>query len=192
MPTLETQRLIVRPFTADDLDDIHRILDTELAEMDFGGESAMALDERRAWLHWTILGYDQFAKLYQPPYGDRAIVLKHTQRLIGACGYVPCLMPFGQLASAARSTRLSSTEFGLYYALSPAYRRQGYATEAVKAMMEYAFEQLRLQRIVATTQYTNAGSIGVMRKVGMRIERNPFPDPRWFQVVGVLENDRRD
>jgi hypothetical protein len=30
--------------------------------------------------------------------------------------------------------------------------------------------------------------MAVMRKVGMQIEKNPFPDPPWFQVVGFLEN----
>jgi hypothetical protein len=29
--------------------------------------------------------------------------------------------------------------------------------------------------------------MGVMRKLGMRIERNPFPDPPWLQVVGFIE-----
>jgi hypothetical protein len=28
----------------------------------------------------------------------------------------------------------------------------------------------------------------VMEKVGMQIERNPCPEPSWFQVVGILEN----
>jgi hypothetical protein len=27
-----------------------------------------------------------------------------------------------------------------------------------------------------------------MRRLGMRIDRNPYPDPPWFQVVGILEN----
>src|SRR5205085_7665200 len=79
-------------------------------------------------------------------------------------------------------------EFGLYYALSPAYQRQGYATEATRALIDYAFTQLALKRIVATTTNENVASIAVMRKVGMRIEKNPYPDPPWFQVVGVLEN----
>jgi hypothetical protein len=28
----------------------------------------------------------------------------------------------------------------------------------------------------------------VMRKLGMTLARNPFPDPPWLQVVGVLQN----
>jgi hypothetical protein len=27
-----------------------------------------------------------------------------------------------------------------------------------------------------------------MQRVGMRLERNPFPEPPWFQVVGVIDH----
>jgi RimJ/RimL family protein N-acetyltransferase len=86
--------------------------------------------------------------------------------------------------------RFASTEFGLYYAISPIFQQQGYATETVRALVDYAFQHLNLKRIVATTTYENAASIGVMRKLGMRIEKNPYPDPPWLQVVGILENKR--
>jgi RimJ/RimL family protein N-acetyltransferase len=75
----------------------------------------------------------------------------------------------------------------LFYAVSPAYRRQGFATEAAQALADYAFRRLRLKRIVATTDYGNAASIGVMRSLGMRVERNPLAEPPWLQVVGILE-----
>ena len=193
MPTLETERLIIRPLAMDDLDVIHRILDAELAEVDFGSEGAKSLDARREWLRWTILNYDQLARLYQPPYGERAIVLKSTGELIGAVGYVPCLNVFGQLpAFGGTRDGLTSTEFGLYYALSPARHRRGYASEAVRAMIDYAFRRLGLRRIIATTTYSNEASMGVMRKVGMRIERNPYPNPPWLQIVGFLENEVGD
>jgi RimJ/RimL family protein N-acetyltransferase len=183
--------LIIRPFVTVDLQDIHRILDVELADVDFGSEGAKALEARKRWLQWTVMNDEELARLYQPPYGDRAIVLKQAGQLIGAVGFVPCLAPFGQLSSLrseAGDSRLYTTEFGLYYALSPAVHRQGYATETVRAMIGYAFNALKLRRIVATTTYDNVASISVMRKIGMRIERNPYPDPPWFQVIGILEN----
>jgi RimJ/RimL family protein N-acetyltransferase len=55
-------------------------------------------------------------------------------------------------------------------------------------MIAYGFEQLRLRRIVATTEHDNARSISVMRRLGMRLERNPRPEPAWFQTVGILDN----
>ena len=94
MPTLETRRLIIRPFSIDDLPPMHRLLDVELREVELGTVGAQTLHERAEWLQWTILSYTQLAKLYQPPYGERAVVHKHTQQLIGACGFVPCLDAF--------------------------------------------------------------------------------------------------
>lgn len=192
LPPLETERLLIRPLTMDDLPAIFQLLDVELAETDFGSEKLNSPDERADWLQWTVRNYEQLARLYQPPYGERAVVLKATSQLIGAVGYVPCLAPFGQYAAlrpaGAPPSRLSSTEFGLYYALAPAFQRQGYASEAVGALIRYAFTELRLVRIIATTTDDNAASIAVMRKLGMRVERNPFPDPPWLQIVGVLDN----
>jgi RimJ/RimL family protein N-acetyltransferase len=197
VPILETERLIVRPFTLDDLDEVHQLLDVDLHDADFGSEGAVTRDERQQWLRWTVMSYEELAKLFQPPYGERAVVLKETGQVIGACGYVPCFAPFGQLVvfhsdaaddADSGAERLFTAEFGLFYAFSPAFQRQGYATEATRALIDFAFAQLNLRRIVATTMYDNAASMGVMRKLGMRIERNPFADPPWFQVVGILEN----
>jgi [ribosomal protein S5]-alanine N-acetyltransferase len=190
MPPLRTERLLIRPLAMDDLEGIHRILDVELAAADYDAAGAYALNERQQWLQWTILSYEELAKLYQPPYGDRAVVLKQTEQLIGACGFVPCLNAFGQLPAFHRAgdgvaARLYSAEFGLFWAMSPAHQRQGYATEAATALIGYAFTELHLARIVATTTYENAASIRVMQKLGMRIERNPHPDPPWLQVVGI-------
>jgi len=127
------------------------------------------------------------ALLHQPPYGDRAIVKRDSNQLIGAIGFAPCLMPFGQLPSFEPTTRFTS-EIGLFWALFPEHWGHGYATEAAAAMIVYAFDQLRLRRIVATTENDNTRSMNVMRRLGMRLERNPLPEPNWFQTVGILDN----
>jgi predicted acetyltransferase len=82
-----------------------------------------------------------------------------------------------------------TTEFGLFWAIDPKHQRQGYATEAAQRMASYALKQLRVKRIVATTENTNIASQNVMRKIGMRLTRNPLPEPSWLQVVGVLDSD---
>ena len=193
MPALATERLLIRPLTLDDLPAIHRILDVELAEADFGGDGAQTLADRRAWLEWTVLAYQQLASLYQPPYGERGIALKEGGVLIGAVGFAPLLMPFGLLpgfaAEAAEAAQEPYTaEVGLYWAVSPAHQRRGYATEAARAMIEYAFRELRLKRILATTTHDNLASQGVMRKLGMRLEKNPHLEPPWLQVAGMLDH----
>jgi GNAT superfamily N-acetyltransferase len=76
----------------------------------------------------------------------------------------------------------------LYWSISPSYQRRGFATEAGRALVDWAFSVLHLGRIIATTRYDNTASIRVMEKLGMRIERNPSPDPPWLQVVGLGTN----
>jgi [ribosomal protein S5]-alanine N-acetyltransferase len=193
LPPLETARLIIRPFTADDLEAAHRILDLEHADTNTGTAGAQTLEQRRSWLEWSVMNYEHLAWMYQPPYGDRAVALKDTGELIGAAGFVPAMGPFGLLPSLRggedlATARLNVPEFGLYWEIAPAHQRRGYATEAARALIEYALGQLNLKRIIATTSNDNVASIAVMRKAGMRIERNPEPEPEWFQVVGILEN----
>ena len=189
---LETSRLIIRPFIRDDLLVIHRILSQALGDAsmaEYLPESA--LEERRSWLEWHVLSQEWFVKLRQPPYGDRAITLKTSSQVIGSIGYVPCLNPFEQipeLATTPYPTRHYTTELGLFWVIDPKHQRQGYASEAAQAMIEYAFKQLRLKRIIATTEHANVASQGVMRKIGMKLTRNPLHEPRWLQVVGVLDN----
>lgn len=192
MVTLETERLLIRPIERQDLDAMYRILDVELAEANVGTEGAASKEERARWVEWTVLGHQQQEYLHQPPYGERAVVLKATNEVVGAVGYVPLLCPFAQLPSfgAEPYPALYSPEFGLYWAILPKYQRKGLATEAARGMVDYALGTMRVRRIVATTSYDNAASIRVMEKLGMRIERNPHDDPPWFQVVGILEASR--
>jgi RimJ/RimL family protein N-acetyltransferase len=191
MPVLESERLLIRPFIRDDLDAIHQILDLD-AQME-----TQSREERAKWLRWSVMNYEELAKLYQPPYGDRAVILKQTNELIGSVGLVPLLMPFGllphyQTFNGGSPDDRSFPEVGLFWAIATPHRRHGYAAEAGKALVDYAFTHLNLRRIVATTDYDNEGSIGVMRRLGMTIERNPHPgEPPYLQVVGVLENSRR-
>ena len=130
--------------------------------------------------------------MHQTPYGDRAIVLKATGEVIGAVGYVPVNVPFDQIPELRGASEVSgyyTTEVGLFWVIDPQYQRHGYASEAARAMIDFAFKELHLKRIIAMTEYDNLASQAVMRKVGMRLTRNPQPEPPWLQVVSVLEND---
>lgn len=195
--SLQTERLLIRPFTEGDLDAIAPILDE--------GFGAASRSEREEWLRWQIMNYTALARLYQPPYGDRAVVLKTTGALIGSVGIVPSYGPFEKLphwqksqgtvgtrySASALASNLSTPEIGLYWLIASSHRGQGYATEAAWAVISYLFNEWHLKRVVATTAYDNAASIAVMRRLGMTIERNPDTTPEWFQIVGVLENNAK-
>jgi ribosomal-protein-alanine N-acetyltransferase len=182
MRALETTRLIIRAFTLADADTYSRLLDEA-----FGAGAYGSGDERRVIFEHQVAADAGLALLHQPPYGDRAIVLRETGETVGSVGFAPCLMPFGLLPSFETTDRFTS-EIGLFWALFPKHQGLGYATEAAAAMVSYAFDVLRLRRIVATTEHDNKRSLDVMRRLGMRIERNPGSEPAWLQSVGLLDS----
>jgi RimJ/RimL family protein N-acetyltransferase len=183
MPILSTARLSIRPFAESDLAEFAAILEADAAD-------AGIAQRLTRFLRWAELNACVLADLRQPPYGDRAIVLRQTGETVGAIGLVPLLAPFGQLPGFDADVALNTPEVGLYWAVAPKWRRQGIAVESASVLVRFAFETLRVRRLVAVTETDNAASIGVMRRLGMRIVRNPCQDPQWMQVVGVLDSDR--
>src|SRR5918999_717002 len=184
MPPLATERLLIRPFADGDLPNVLDILQK-------GREERAATERyvRHGALNATVL-----AELGQPPYGDRAVVLHGTDRLVGIAGFVPAFGPFEQLRPVDEGPRtdrprsLNRPEIGLYYAVHPDHRRRGYATEAAQALVDFGFRTLRVERIVATTERDNVASQAVMRHLGMQMHENALEEPDWFQVVGILWN----
>jgi len=186
VPMLITERLVIRALADADAEAIHQLFlniewaDTSMPEMEL-------FQRRKSWLDWTRAGYREFERLYQPPLGDRAVVRKADNVLVGLVGLVPAFAPFAQLPSFGGAAKaLRTMEMGLFWAFSPDAQGEGFATEAAGALVDWAFDGLFLDRLVATTEHDNAASIAVMRRLGMRIEVNPQADPPWFQTVGVL------
>lgn len=190
IPPLHTERVIVREYRLDDLPAAHHTL--HRAWHGRPEDEAAGLPQRRAWMEWSVRNFEALTDMSQPPYGDRAVTLADGT-MIGSAGLVPAMGPFAQLvdedhAGDPPAHALNNPEVGLYWAIDPEYQKRGYATEAGGALIRYAFEELQVARIIATTEYDNLASQAVMRKLGMRLMRNPYPHPVWFQVVGVLEN----
>jgi RimJ/RimL family protein N-acetyltransferase len=182
LKALETERLVIRPFVLEDAAAYRRLLDEAFGRGSYGAE-----DTTRLLLEYHVIADKAHEALHQTPYEDRAIVLKSDGSLVGAVGFAACLAPFGQLSSFGGTPHRTS-EVGLFWALFPEHWGKGYATEAARAMVAYAFDELELARIVATTENDNVRSIAVMKRLGMRIERNPRAEPHWFQTVGFLVN----
>ena len=189
MIQLETPHLQIRPFIPSDLETIHAILDSGFGDGTLGKDPA-ALAERKSWLAWSMLSQEWLPKMHQPPYGDLAVVLKENRELIGSVGLVPCLDYYDQIQALRLGKSNAKTcrpEVGLFWVISEAHRNHGYAVEAGQALIDYAFKEMHLGRIIATTEYDNLPSQAVMRKLRMALHRNPRPDPPWLQVVGLLE-----
>src|SRR3989442_9709275 len=142
MPELNSERLIVRALGVGDVDAVLRVLRIPSDE---------PADRRRIerYVEYNALAALVLAELDQPPYGDRAVVLRSSGELIGLAGLVPAFLPFDQLQDAGdRPSRdemkasLNRPEIGLYYEIDPDHRGRGYATEAAEALVAFAFGTL--------------------------------------------------
>jgi RimJ/RimL family protein N-acetyltransferase len=167
----------------------------------------MPREKRETWLDWCVRNYDALANLGQPPYGDYAVETAagtatgsaglREGTLVGSIGLVPSFGPFeklpwfrARLAPTMEPNERFTPEMGMFWAVHSEWRGSGYATEAARAIAAFAFATCHVDRLVATTEHDNVASIGVMKRLGMVIEKNPDPDPVWFQVIGVWESDR--
>ena len=78
------------------------------------------------------------------------------------------------------------TEADLGFVFDPAYGGHGYATEAVAAMLVYAFERLGVRRVTAGCYADNAPSWRVLERVGMRREQHGVADS-WHAELGWVD-----
>jgi [ribosomal protein S5]-alanine N-acetyltransferase len=150
IPTLETERLRLRPF----------MLDDEAAVFALASDPEVARFVRFE-AHRTPTETRLFLELVQQHYrrGDPfalAIVRREDQRLIGSCGFV-------SLADARRSAEIG-------YWLGKPYWGQGYAVEAARALVRFAFEQMNLERVEARCFVENRAGQRVIEKLGMKFE----------------------
>jgi ribosomal-protein-alanine N-acetyltransferase len=149
-PILTTPRLTLRALRPTDLDDLYTYASDPEIDRFTPWEHYKNKDEARANL-------DDFLSEYEK-YGLGAWGIEHTadQRLIGITNISP----------PHRYDRRSE----LGYTIARAYWGQGYATEAVRAVIRFGFERLQLYRMEAVILPGNTASRRVLEKAGMRHE----------------------
>ena len=84
----------------------------------------------------------------------------------------------GQISLRWSDATASQAE--IRFLLSTPYRRKGYASEAVRAMIELGFDHFHFHRIFARCDARNRASAQLMRKLGMRLEAH-FREHALFQ-----------
>jgi RimJ/RimL family protein N-acetyltransferase len=181
MKRLETDRLELRPFETSDLQAVYQQIysDPEVCHFFCGSTRTRAHTKR--WL------YFQSYRGHHNAFGLLAVVIKETQRLIGLCGLGEYVGHHLILESEPEH-RYYPVEVELTYALGKEYWGQGFASEACRAMIDYAFRELRLRRLVTGCHPDNVRASRLQDRLGMRKERNLHPD--YQRLEGILENDR--
>ncbi len=146
----ETERLLIRKFTMDDLPKLIELRSDEAVNKYLGGtrlQNPEAIEKRfRVYLDC----YEKFG------FGVCALVWKETGEMFGWGGLMP-LEDTGEI------------EVG--YGMSKDFWGKGVGYECARAWLEYGFEKAGLERIVAVAQPENTGSWRIMEKLGMRYEK---------------------
>jgi RimJ/RimL family protein N-acetyltransferase len=93
------------------------------------------------------------------PWGPRAIILKSQYQMIGMIGFHTTPNP-----EYLKKYVLSGIEFG--YEIFPEYRQQGYASEAIKALMDWARQVDSIKHFVLSISPENSASLAIAKKFG--------------------------
>jgi ribosomal-protein-alanine N-acetyltransferase len=154
IPTLTTPRLVLRPFTGQDVDALYRLMDDADVMRYFPNPTPPTREQVAAKIekqsrHWQAHGY-----------GCWAIEPRAQPLLAGWAGlqYLP-----------------ETDEVEVAYMLGKPFWGQGWATEAARASLAYAFETLDVPFIVGIVHPDNVASRRVLEKMGLKVrERTEY------------------
>jgi RimJ/RimL family protein N-acetyltransferase len=143
-PTLHTERLTLRPYRLDDFDAYAALMTSERAKYMQAG-----LDRKGAWnwftadvAHWPLFGF-----------GSLMIDVDARGETVGAVGL---------------NKGISFPETELGWQLYDGFEGHGYATEAGRAVLAYAFTRLGAERAISLIRTENTESERVARRLGGR------------------------
>ena len=169
METLETERLILREWQDSDANDYFEIYSNSDVE-NAGAKICESMNESLESIHHLIKSQESWA-----------IVLKENDKVIGSIS----------LSDINRHDRYKEIE----YIISMNYQNKGYATEAVKCLLKYAFTELDLLVVAVCHYSSNLKSKRVIEKCGFTYEgtlrkysRNLTDSVRYSMIKDEWEN----
>jgi hypothetical protein len=150
MFALKTERLLLRNFDLSDSESLMYVFgDAEVMRFGDGVQTKEWVD---GWLRDSLESYQTRGL------GPYAVVEQSSGKVIGYCGlfYFPDVN--------------GRPEIEIGYRLRRSAWGQGYATEAVLAVRDFAFKALNIRHLIAMIDPSNTASIRVAEKIGMRYE----------------------
>jgi RimJ/RimL family protein N-acetyltransferase len=149
---VETQRLILREITVEDAEFVLRLVSEPSFVSNIGDKGLRSIEDAERFIldgYWT--------NQERPGYGMFLAELKDRGIPIGCCGLLYRKV-------------LDVTDIG--FAFLPEYWNRGFAYEAAQAILEYGHSTLGIAKIVGLTSADNLGSIKLLKKLGMKFEKN--------------------
>jgi RimJ/RimL family protein N-acetyltransferase len=143
---IETERLLLRRITLDDAAEIFKLHSNPDVQKYTGEPVVESMEEVENAIKQRTRDYGTYG------YGRWATFLKSDMQFVGWAGLLH-LPEFD--------------EIDLGYRFFPKYWGIGIATEASRAILDYGFDTLKLEKIIASAMKENKASIRVMEKIGM-------------------------
>ena len=145
--TIETPRLLLRPYTMEDFDALYEILSDPETMAHY--PAPFTAEKTRGWITWNLDNYQKYG------FGLLAVTLKDTGEFIGDCG-ITLQNIDGEILP----------EIG--YHIHKRFQRQGYAKEAARAVRDWAFQSTDYDTLYSYMKCTNIGSYSTALATGMK------------------------
>ena len=162
---IETKRLYLRELDILDLDDLSKIL-SDSESMKYYPH-LFSREEVRKWIEWNIDNYIRYN------HGLWAVILKENGTFLGDCGIT---------VQEIENSKLPE----LGYHIHKDYCNKGFATEAAKACIDYAFNTLNIEKLYTYTDILNIPSRKVAEKNGMKLIKNFSKEVMGYSIEEVL------
>jgi RimJ/RimL family protein N-acetyltransferase len=143
---IETNRLILRELVETDIDGLAKVL-SDANSMKYYPKP-FTRQKVNNWIEWNIKNYHTYG------HGLWAVLVKPEMTFIGDCGITMQEIDGEKLPE-------------LGYHIQDQYCNKGYASEAARACIEYAFSTLRMEILYTYAKHDNIPSIRVAQKSGM-------------------------
>ncbi|MBM6619589.1 GNAT family N-acetyltransferase [Bacillus suaedaesalsae] len=149
-PILETERLKLRKITVDDKENVFAYFSDDLVTRYFGIDNFTKIEQAEEIINAFNNGFEQKQAIRW------GIALKHTDELIGSIGF--------------HNISKNNARVEVGYEITRKEWNKGYATEALKAVIAYLFNEVGFNRIGATIRPENEASQQLVKKLGFQEE----------------------
>jgi RimJ/RimL family protein N-acetyltransferase len=178
-PPWQTDRLVLRPYVESDTEVAHAALDRDEEIWRYDPGFAPTLEQRRAHIARFAILRRQFG------FGPCAAFLRDE----AALGGEGPLVGQGGLNPYIYDQRDGSrtVEFEVMYKLAMPYWGQGYATEIARFWVHFAFEYVRLPRLLICPRKANTRSVAVVARLGATF-KDDWLDKSY--IIGRIDRSR--
>lgn len=165
MKIIETERLLLRPFTLNDAEKAFEMnADPEVLKY-IPMEPCKSVEETRALIKRTTLAdYKKYG------FGRHAVILKSENNLIGFTGL-------------KQEEEINGVDLG--YRLSRKYWGKGLGYEAAAPFVKVAFEEMNIPLLYGSAMKENLASIRILKKLGMTFRRKEMFMGSEFDVLAI-------